>query len=106
MNCFGRNTSKHCCYINGKPCKFLEENTVPGERWSCQLWRETGSWQAAIDDPRYKSGKPSESPGKYFEGFQYTNCRDYQCETCAAFERGDIDQAELDRRLKEYDDAV
>jgi hypothetical protein len=53
MNCTG-NSDDHCCYL-GKHgvCKHLEENTVPGRRWACELRREAGSWEKAYTDKRY-----------------------------------------------------
>jgi hypothetical protein len=54
MRCLGRNSNSHCCYIDGKVCEFLEENSEPGFRWSCGLRRELGSWNAVLSDPRYK----------------------------------------------------
>ena len=47
------NSSDHCCYLNGPPCHFLEENTVEGRRWACGLRRELGSWDAVYADQRY-----------------------------------------------------
>jgi hypothetical protein len=52
MQCPG-NTEDHCCYLNGQRWHFLEENTVPGRRWACGLFREHGNWQAVHVDPRY-----------------------------------------------------
>lgn len=39
------NSEDHCCYL-GKHgvCNFLEENTVPGRRWACGIYRHYGSW--------------------------------------------------------------
>jgi hypothetical protein len=54
MECLGRNLDDHCCYLKGKVCQFLEENTEPGFRWSCGLRRELGSWDAVLADPRYQ----------------------------------------------------
>lgn len=51
-NCPG-DTEDHCCYLNGPPCHFLEENTVPGRRWACGLYRELGSWDKVHSDERY-----------------------------------------------------
>lgn len=51
--CHG-NGDDHCCYVEGKVCPFLEENTVEGRRWVCGLLRELGSWEAVHADPRYK----------------------------------------------------
>jgi hypothetical protein len=52
MQCPG-NTKDHCCYINGKTCQYLEENTVPGRRWACQLRRIHGSWDVVHALPEY-----------------------------------------------------
>ena len=71
MKCLGRNKEDHCCYVDGKVCTFLEENTQSGYRWSCGLRRELGNWDAVINDPRYKEG-----PGKVFEPLGI-NCRDW-----------------------------
>jgi hypothetical protein len=54
MKCKGRNLDQHCCWIGDKPCLFLEENTELGFRWSCGLRRELGSWDAVLEDLRYK----------------------------------------------------
>lgn len=94
MQCYGRNTATHCCYVNGKPCKFLEENTERGQRWTCQLRRENGSWARAIADPRYF--EEPDSPGNAFKDTDYKDCEQFQCRECAAFERGDITREELD----------
>lgn len=56
------------------PCPYLEENTEPGFRWTCGLRRELGSWDAVLEDPRYK-----EVPGAYFKG---TDCKVYTCKDC------------------------
>lgn len=42
-----------CCFFDGEPCKYLEENTVEGRRWACQLYRELGSWEKVHNDKRY-----------------------------------------------------
>ena len=47
------NTSDHCCYLNGTPCVYIEENTVEGRRWACGLFRELGNWDAVHADERY-----------------------------------------------------
>ena len=95
MECYGRNlkTDNHCCFVNGEPCKFLEENTEAGQRWTCQLRRETGSWDGAIADPRYFE-EPN-SPGEAFKDTPYKNCRDYQCRECGQLGRGEITEAEF-----------
>ncbi len=69
--CLGRNMDDHCCYISGKVCQFLEENTEKGFRWSCQLRRELGNWDDVLNDERYKNG-----PGAHFAK-QGINCRDF-----------------------------
>lgn len=51
--CHG-NGADHCCYFRGEVCPFLEENTVPGRRWSCGLFREFGDWGMVHEDPRYE----------------------------------------------------
>ncbi len=94
MICYGRNVELHCCYVDGKPCKFLEENTEVGQRWSCQLHRETGSWSAAIADPRYFEAP--NSPGNHFQQFDYKDCEQFQCRECGQLERGEITQQEFD----------
>lgn len=53
MECHG-NQPDHCCYVDGKRCRFLEENTVEGRRWVCGLRRELGSWEAVHADPGYQ----------------------------------------------------
>ena len=44
----------HCCYF-GEPCEHIEENTVPGRRWACGLYRVHGSWEAVYQAPEYQS---------------------------------------------------
>jgi hypothetical protein len=97
VKCLGRNLADHCCYVDGRPCKFLEENTERGLRWSCQLRRETGSWEAAVTDPRYNDGP--DSPGQALRSVTYENCLDYQCRECTALEAGKITEDEF-LRLK------
>lgn len=70
MPCLGRNLEKHCCWIKGAVCRFLEENTEPGYRWSCGLRRELGSWDAVLADPRYQQ----HVAGSWADGI---NCRDW-----------------------------
>jgi len=96
MECFGRNLNDHCCYIEGKQCPFLEENTERGQRWSCQLRRETGSWDAAIADPRYTDGE--KSPGRFFSRFSYKNCRDFQCKDCIEIKAGTMTLSEMETK--------
>ena len=61
----------HCCWVAGKVCPFLEENTEKGFRWSCKLRRELGNWDAVLNDDRYKNG-----PGRVFDRAGI-NCRDF-----------------------------
>lgn len=89
MPCFG-NGDDHCCYVAGKACPFLEENTVPGRRWACGLRRELGDWDLVISDVRYKLNVAPH--------FGAMNCRDWpdgkgvnsaHCEQCGVTYRGD-----------------
>lgn len=93
MECFGRNLSDHCCYIAGRACPFLEENTEKDYKWSCQLRRENDSWDAVIVDSRYDTGEGS--PGHAFKNTPYTNCKTYQCKECVDLEAGTITQEEF-----------
>lgn len=43
----------HCCWFKGVECRYLEENSEAGRRWSCQLRREHGEWEAVYRDDRY-----------------------------------------------------
>lgn len=52
--CHG-NGSDHCCWINGKVCPHLEENTVPGRRWACGLLRVHGDWETVYQTPEYQA---------------------------------------------------
>ena len=94
MRCFGRNLPDHCCYINNKPCPFLEENTEKGYRWTCRLRRESDSWDSVISNRIYDTGPGS--PGYAFRDTTYKNCRDYQCKECGMLERGEISEAEYE----------
>ena len=52
--CHG-NGPDHCCSLGEYGvCVFLEEGTVPGRRWACQLRRELGSWEQVHKDDRYR----------------------------------------------------
>ena len=70
MPCLGRNQDKICCVVRGEPCRFLEENVEDGFRWSCQLRRELGDWDAVLEDSRYKK----HIAGSWADGI---NCRDW-----------------------------
>lgn len=70
MPCHG-NAQDHCCWLEGKECDYLEENTVPGRRWACGLRRELGDWDLVLEDPRYK-----ENVAPTFE-LSGINCRDW-----------------------------
>jgi hypothetical protein len=52
MPCCG-NGDKHCCWVNGSPCKHLQENTVPGRRWACGLRVKYGNWDDVIASSEY-----------------------------------------------------
>ena len=71
MSCLGRNFDDHCCYLAGKVCDFLEENTEPGFRWSCGLRRELGDWDKVLADPRYKP------IGEFFIEVIGVDCKDF-----------------------------
>ncbi len=88
MKCYGRNAEDHCCYVNGSPCKFLEENTEAGYRWSCGLRRELGCWHKVVNDPRYFQGP--NAPGDAFKNTTYKNCETFQCPACALIERSQV----------------
>jgi len=75
MKCKGRNLDEHCCWVAGKVCEFLEENTEEGFRWSCGLRRELGSWDTVLTDPRYQPLKI------HFERNGY-NCKTWSSERC------------------------
>ena len=45
----------HCCYVEGKPCPFLEFGTMPGRGYVCGLKRELGTWERVHQDPRYST---------------------------------------------------
>lgn len=75
--CLGRNLDDHCCYVEGKPCAYVEENTEPGFRWSCGLRRELGDWDAVLADPRYIAG-----PGASF-GPKGIDCKTFPVHGCA-----------------------
>jgi hypothetical protein len=70
MACRG-NSNDHCCWVAGKVCDFLEENTVEGRRWACGLRRELGDWDAVLASDRYqKDIAPTFEP-------MGVNCRDW-----------------------------
>jgi hypothetical protein len=70
MPCLG-NSKDHCCYLAGTPCKYVEENTVPGRRWACGLRRELGDWDAVLASDRYQADiEPHFGP-------QGINCKDW-----------------------------
>jgi len=44
----------HCCWLEGKVCKFLRDDGPSARRrWVCILREELGSWDAVHTDPRY-----------------------------------------------------
>ena len=70
MPCFG-NRDDHCCWVAGKPCQYLEEDTVEGRRWACGLMVELGDWEKVIASDRYKK-----NVAPIFEPLGM-NCRDW-----------------------------
>jgi len=70
MPCHG-NAETHCCWLEGKPCKYVEENTVPGRRWACGLMRQLGDWDLVLSSPEYKK-----QVAPVLEPLGY-NCRDW-----------------------------
>lgn len=52
-SCHG-NGDDHCCYWNSEPCPYLEENTVPGRRWACGLYRQYGDWDVVHASTEYQ----------------------------------------------------
>jgi hypothetical protein len=67
--CHG-NGEDHCCYL-GKygVCQYVEENTVPGRRWTCGLYRELGSWEAVYADRRYQTSDAGRFMAERFPGY-------------------------------------
>ena len=59
----------HCCWVAGKACPHLEENTVVGRRWACGLRRDLGNWDAVITSDRYLADVAPH--------FGEMNCRDW-----------------------------
>ncbi len=47
------NLEDHCCWVNGKVCPHLEENTVEGRRWTCGLLVEHGPWAVVYETEEY-----------------------------------------------------
>ncbi len=90
MECLGRNLDEHCCWLNGKLCEFLEEDSEPKFRWSCGLRRELGSWDAVLNDHRYNEVvEPRWQERSKRLSRPMTNCRDYpsdkeSCTHCGA----------------------
>ena len=69
MPCHG-NTVDHCCWLVGKPCIYLEENTVSDRHWVCGLRRRLGNWDAVLMSNEYKTNvAPKLNTG--------INCRDW-----------------------------
>ena len=70
MPCAG-NSEDHCCYLDGKPCKYIEKDTVEGRKWACGLRRELGDWDLVLVSEEYKKDvEPHFEP-------QGINCRDW-----------------------------
>jgi hypothetical protein len=49
----GDGPDDHCCWVNGKRCRYLVER-VDGRRWACGLFSALGSWDAVHEHPGYK----------------------------------------------------
>lgn len=79
MKCSG-NGVDHCCWLKGRVCPHLEENTVEGRRWACGLRRELGDWDLVLVDSRYVDEVAIVLEPKG------VNCRDYPydkpCNSC------------------------
>ena len=74
------NEEDHCCYLKGKVCEYLEENTVPGRRWVCGIRKKYNSWEETHHDPDYtRDIKP------LLNDIGITNCGEWprQNEKCA-----------------------
>jgi len=73
MPCLG-NGNDHCCYVRGKPCKFIITNytdeTGHFRKWACKLRAELGDWDKVLTDPRWVE----ECQGAWTNGL---NCRDW-----------------------------
>jgi hypothetical protein len=78
--CSGMNED-HCCYLDGKVCVFLLENSN-GRRWSCSLRAKLGSWDSVHRDSKYLTVvKPS------LDKLDLPDCGDWprfgeRCEVC------------------------
>lgn len=69
--CHG-NGPDHCCYIEGEPCGFLEEYTIPGRHWTCGLYRKyEGDWDKVHSSPEYQP------VGDYFRSKDTALCGDW-----------------------------
>jgi len=54
----GKQPDKHCCWVQGKPCRYLKTTTQKvrkeeGFYWRCKLREELGSWEAVHACERY-----------------------------------------------------
>lgn len=47
------NGKDHCCYQDGRPCKFLLKDAVPNRRWSCGLLLKYGNWEEVHNSQEY-----------------------------------------------------
>lgn len=83
MSCKGM-SQDHCCYLNGKVCKYLKENSA-GRRWSCGLFEQYGSWENVYLSQEYQTDLVPEWI-TYCATFDkpYTRCGDWptQGEVC------------------------
>jgi len=71
-----RNLDDHCCFLKGKTCIYLRENS-DDPRWTCTLREELGSWDKVHKDVRYlKDVKPT------WGELNIADCGNYTCENC------------------------
>jgi hypothetical protein len=55
----------------------LEENTIKGRRWGCELLRELGDWELVLADKRYMTTvQDLYNTTPELDGM---NCRDWFC---------------------------
>jgi hypothetical protein len=57
--CQGNIKDDHCCWINGKVCKFLKHYPTEKRIWSCGIREKYNSWEETYQDLDYiKDVKP------------------------------------------------
>lgn len=66
----------HCCYLKGKTCRYLREDTGT-PRWTCTLREKYGNWDDVHKDSGYlEHVKPT------WTELSIKDCGDYTCENC------------------------